>query len=229
MAQPETDRILAILRRAAWVAAADDGLPAALLEAGRLLRLPAGAWTHGEGDPDAGIVVVIDGALQLFTEAPGDRQVLVGHVEQGGTFGQTTRFGGGPRIVTAIAVTPSLVLTLSDGALGRLAASRPDIWRIITGLAYAQLRITVRMLAETVALPPRARLASRLLALAAMKKETPPIVLSIGQQSLGELVGLTRKTVNGLLQDFAREGLVRLRYARLEIVDVKGLEAATHA
>lgn len=229
MVQPETDRILAVLRRAGWLSRGGDDLPAALLEAGRLVRLPPGAWSHGEGDLETGIVVVIDGAIQLFAEAPGDRQVLVGHVEQGGTIGQAARFGGGPRIVTAIAVVPSLLLIVSDAALTRLAAARAEIWRVVAGLAYAQMRVAVRTLAETLALPPRQRLAARLVALAGIKGGPPPILLSIGQQALGELVGLTRKTVNGLLRDFAREGLVRLRYARLEVTDLRGLEAAANA
>jgi len=229
MVQAETDRILAILRRTGWAGRLEPGLAEALVQAGRVVRLPAGTWSHGEGDIETGILVVLDGAVQLFTEAPGDRQVLVGHVEQGGTIGQANRFGGGPRIVTAIAVVPSQLLIVSDAALTRLSAAWPGLWRMIAGLAYAQMRVAVQMLAQIVALPPRQRLAARLIALAAIRGEPAPVTLSIGQQALGDLVGLTRKTVNGLLQDFAKEGLVRLRYAKLELVDLKGLDAAANA
>lgn len=225
MVQADTDRILAVLRRTGWAGRAEPGLAEALVEAGRMMRLPTGAWSHGEGDTETGILVVIEGAVQLFTEAPGDRQVLVGHIERGGTIGQTNRFGGGPRIVTAIAVVPSQLLIISDAVLARLSASWPNLWRVIAGLAYGQMRATVQTLAQIVALPPRQRLAARLVSLAAITGEPAPLTLSIGQQALGELVGLTRKTVNGLLQDFAREGLVRLRYAKLELVDLKGLNA----
>ena len=102
MVQADADRILSVLRHAGWLSRVEPGLAEAMVEAGRLVRLPAGAWSHGEGDPETGILVVIEGAIQLFTEAPGDRQVLVCHVEKGGTIGQASRFGGGPRIVTAI-------------------------------------------------------------------------------------------------------------------------------
>jgi len=229
MVQADADRILTVLRHAGWLSRVEPGLAEAMVEAGRLVRLPAGAWSHGEGDPETGILVVIEGAIQLFTEAPGDRQVLVGHVEKGGTIGQASRFGGGPRIVTAIAVVPSQLLIISDAALTRLSAAWPGLWRVIAGLAYAQMRVAVRALAETVALPPRPRLAARLIGLAAISGDTEPVTLSIGQQALGELLGLTRKTINGLLQDFAKEGLVRLRYARLELVDLKGLQAVANA
>lgn len=228
MSSTDHERIRAVLQRTGWAGRAEPGLVDALIDAGRLMRLPVGTWSHGEGDTETGILVVIEGALQLFTEAPGDRQVLVGHVEKGGTIGQAARFGGGPRIVTAIAVVPSQILVISDAALTRLSASWPGLWRVIAGLAYAQMRVTVQTLAQIVALPPRQRLAARLLTLAAIKNEPPPMTLAIGQQALGELVGLTRKTVNGLLQDFAKEGLVRLRYAKLELVNLRGLDAAAN-
>lgn len=229
MVQAETDRILDILRRTGWASSVEPGFAEALVEVGRVVRLPAGAWSHGEGDPETGILVVIDGAVQLYAVAPGDRQVLVGHIERGGTIGQANRFGGGPRIVTAIAVVPSQLLIVSDSALARLSASWPDLWRVIAGLAHAQMRVTVQMMAQIVALPPRQRLAARLLALAAITVDSPPVTLSIGQQALGELIGLTRKTVNGLLQEFAKQGLVRLRYAKLEIADLKGLKAVAES
>lgn len=217
-----------MLRRTGWAGRAEPGLVESLVDAGRVVRLPAGVWSHGEGDAETGILVVVEGAVQLFTEAPGDRQVLVGHVERGGMIGQATRFGGGPRIVTAIAVVPSQLLIVSDAALTRLSALWPELWRMIAALAYAQMRVTVQMMAQVIALPPRQRVAARLLALAAVTGEPGPVTLSIGQQALGELVGLTRKTVNGLLRDFAKEGLVRLRYAKLELVDRKGLTAAAN-
>jgi DNA-binding XRE family transcriptional regulator len=38
-------------------------------------------------------------------------------------------------------------------------------------------------------------------------------MLSLSQEALAEMVGLTRKTVNGYFADFEREGLIRRTYA----------------
>jgi CRP-like cAMP-binding protein len=225
----DAERALKVLRHTRWLLGHDPRLPAAFVAAGRLVRFDTGQWTHGEGDVETGLTFVIDGALQLFTRAPGDREVLIGHAEEGSTIGQTVRFGGGPRLVTAICVRPSLLLIVSDAALTRLSAGWPDIWRVVTTLAYAQMRAVVRANAELVALPPRQRLAARLLTLAATKSRRAPVSLSIGQQALGELVGVTRKTANGLLTAFAREGLVALGYGRLDLLDLKGLERVANS
>jgi DNA-binding IclR family transcriptional regulator len=52
-----------------------------------------------------------------------------------------------------------------------------------------------------------------------------PTVLNLGQQALAEMIGLTRKTVNGHLAALQREGVVRLDYGRLWIEDVRRLQA----
>ena len=48
--------------------------------------------------------------------------------------------------------------------------------------------------------------------------------LRLSQQALAEMVGLSRKTVNGLLAEFAREGLVDLDYGGLAVLDLRRLQ-----
>ena len=195
-----------------------------MLEHGRLKQFDAGQWIHAEGDSGTGLLMVVDGAIQLYTQASGGREVMIGHVEAGAALGQTMRFGGGPRIVTAICVRPSTLLLVPDTALDRIARSRPEIWRAVASLAYAQLRLTVRMAAETMALPPRQRIASRLLSLATPLANANRANLQISQQALGELTGLTRKTVNTVLAEFARLKLVEPGYGALALTDLAGLQ-----
>lgn len=229
MPQATPDHAAKILGRAPWLAGFERTLPAAMTAAGRLVQLSPGQWTQAEGDLDTGLVCVIAGAMQLYIRAPGDREVLIGHVEEGGTFGQTTRFGGGPRIATAIAVVPSVLLVVSDSALTRLSASVPDIWRAVAALAYTQLRAVTHANAELTALPPAPRIAARLLALAAPKGTRPPIALHLSQHALAELVGLTRKTVNAVLSDLESIGALKRGYNRLELLDLKVLRQAANA
>lgn len=223
MGSVDTERVIERLSRAPWLAPYGRGLAEALVAGGRLVRLAAGQWTHAEGDLETGIVFVIEGALQFYVNAPGDREVLLAHAEAGSTMGQTARFGGGPRAVTSICVVESLVLVVADAALTRLAAKEPDLWRAVASLANVQLRTMIATAVELKALPPRQRLAARLLAIAAPMRARPPVGLHLNQQALGELIGVTRKTANRLLAALEAEGLVRLGYGRLELLDMSGL------
>ena len=216
------DRALAaeILARAQWLGQGGGDLADAFLAHGRIVALTAGQWAHAEGDDETGVLVVLKGALQVFCKAPGDREVLINQIGPGAALGQTTRFGGGPRLVTAIAAEDALILQVSDRALSRIARDAPGLWEAVSALLYLQLRNLLDLVGVLAALPPRERLARRL---AQMARTSPLPVLRITQEALGEMVGLTRKTANLHLAAFEREGLVRRAYGGLTVTDLAGL------
>lgn len=215
---------LRVLRQTDWLAGFSPDLAALLLDAGRLVRLAPGAWAQAEGDDRGGLFVVIDGLFHSFCRAPGDRLVMIGTSGAGAVLGHATRFSGGPRLVTAVCAEPSTVLEISETALERVAEQRPEIWRAIAGFAYNNMRSALQFAAEVIALPPRQRIAARLLAAAAASDAEPPEI-HLTQQLLGETLGLTRKTVNSHLTAFERAGLITLGYGKIILNDTIKLQA----
>ena len=193
-------------------------LAEALLSEGSLVRLAAGRWAYGEGDEKTGLLIVVRGSVDLFSQARGDRQVRIGQLGPGGAIGQTIRFGGGPRLVTAICAEPCLLLRVSDAALEAISRLEPEVWRLVVALLYHQLRGMMIMTADNLTLSPRARLASRLILLA--RSRSGPLVFLLTQSAVADMVGVTRKTVNALLGEFAHLGAVRLSYRRIEVLDL---------
>ncbi|MDP1735963.1 MAG: Crp/Fnr family transcriptional regulator [Caulobacter sp.] len=192
----------------------------ALLEAGRLSRRGAGEWMHGEGDEETGVLAVVTGALKVYGQAPGGREALIGLLPAGTVIGQSAAFGGGPRIVTAITASPSLVFTLSDSALRRVAAAHPGLWEALSALVYGQLRLNAQAVAELIALKPRERLVSRLLQMAAQAGGE----IAVSQADLAEMIGVTRKAVNGWLGKLEAAGLVERGYGVIRVLDAARLE-----
>jgi len=215
-----TDR----LKRMDWFQRQSPAQAAALLEAGRIRRLRAGEWVHGEGDEEGGLLALLSGGLRLYAEAPGGREALIGLLQPGAVMGQSVLTGGGPRLVTAICAEDSVVFNLSDRALRGVALVHPEVWRDISGLIYRQLRVAIQTLAEKGALPPRAQLAARLLQLAGERGQ-----IRIRQSELAEIVGVTRKALNGWLGDLAAAGAVRTGYGVIEVVDRRALEELVNA
>jgi CRP/FNR family cyclic AMP-dependent transcriptional regulator len=210
-----------VLEGANWLAPDALKLAPLLADHGRLVRRRAGAWVHAEGDEDTGLLIVVDGAIDLFCHGLGERQVRVGLVGPGAAVGQSARFGGGPRLVTAAAATPCTILVVSDTALTRIAEQAPEIWRAIATLLYGQLRYTLRFGADLLTLPPTQRVAARLSDLAEL---TPGLdALPLSQQALGEMTGLTRKTVNAVLRRLQVDKVLVCDYRRIEIRDVNRL------
>jgi len=210
-----------VLRDCEWLRGEPPTLIDALLSHGRLLHLSAGEWAQTEGDEQRGLVVVIKGVVHVSCQAAGNRNVLIGHCEAGAVLGHATRFSGGPRLVTAVCAEPSVLLAISERGLEEVALQWPTLWRALAASAYTYTRRTVRALAELIALPPRQRLAARLLIMAAAADGQP--VVRLTQQAIGEMIGVTRKTVNAYLAGFERDRLVQAHYNRIVLKDLEGL------
>lgn len=223
-----TDQDLAegVLRRLPWLGEGREALVGQMLAHGRVVRLAPGQWAYAEGDDEAGVMVVLSGSVELLCRAAGDREVLIGYAGPGGAIGQTTRFGGGPRLLTVICRDDCALLQVSDRALARIAAEAPAIWEAVAALLYLQLRQLLHLVADATALPPRERLAGRL---ELLSRTAGGGELVLNQESLGEMTGLSRKTVNGYLKQFEAAGLVRRAYGRIQVLDPRGLRRIAEA
>ena len=221
----ERNLALQVLKNADWLKTYPAILAESLVAEGRLVNLNVGEWAQAEGDDRSGLFVVVHGLLHSYCAALNDRVVMLGFVEPGSVLGHATRYSGGPRLVTAVCAEPCVLLEVSEVALDRVAAQSPEIWRAIAGFAYASMQSALRMATEVISLQPRQRIAARLLATAKADKldETP--VIKISQELLGEMTGVTRKTVNHHLSAFERNGLIRVGYGRIDLCDVAGLQA----
>ncbi|WP_240334373.1 Crp/Fnr family transcriptional regulator [Sphingobium estronivorans] len=220
-----------MLRKTEWLKDYPRELAEAMLAEGSLVRLNVGEWAQAEGDNRSGLFVVIEGVLHSYCAAPGDREVMIGLAEAGSVVGHATRFSGGPRLVTTVCVEPSVLLEISEAALERVAERRPEIWRAIAGFAYANMRSMVRMAAEVISLRPRERIAARLLAAVDGHRkpmEEPAPTIRLSQELLGEMTGLTRKTVNVHLSAFERDGLIEVGYGRITLCDLERLRAVAN-
>lgn len=210
-----------------WLDGGAADLRGLLLTHGRLRRFSRGQWAFAEGDDTGGIFIVVSGIFQVYAQSIGDREVLLNQLTRGHSIGQSARFGGGPRLVTAISLEDSLVLQADDDALSRIAAQQPLIWKAVASLHYMQLGGMIQMIAEFASLPPRQRLAARLVRFALGRDKQQ--VLRLSQQDLGDMTGLSRKTVNACLADLQAKELIRRKYAAIEIVDLPGLRAYASA
>ncbi len=229
MKQNEQDLALEVLGSSDWLKDYPKTLHQQLVSEGRMGHLAAGEWAQAEGDDRSGLFIVIAGSLHSYCAAPGGRAVMIGIIGPGSVLGHTTRYSGGPRLVTAVCVEPSLLLEISEASLERVAAKSPEVWRAIAGFAYGHTRRALQMAAEVISLKPRHRIAARLLAAIEGGEALERPVFKVSQELLGEMMGLTRKTVNGHLSAFERDGLIRVGYGQIELCDCDGLRRVANS
>ena len=169
------------------------------------------------GQPPQGVWIVRSGLLELAVGA-GRRRVVVQLLHPGDVDGDIQLLLGMPAPYTARAVEDSDCLFLSAASFERLMAERPAIARRWLSSVAARL---VRSEARLVGLlgGSLAEQAGRLL----LDEGTDGLV-PLPQRTLAAMLGVRRPSLNKLLRDFERRGLVELGYRSIRILDRQGLQ-----
>jgi CRP-like cAMP-binding protein len=209
-----------ILQKNPWFAAQKPALRDAILARARIARVDGGQWIYGTGDALNGLYGVLEGTVHLLMTLPDGETRLLDVVSSGQFFGQPARFGGGPRLVTAIAGEPARLLHVPDVALAEIGRAQPDVWRNFAGLLYGQLAGALLLAGILMHMPPPRRVAARLALLAQSRDE-----VHVTQEQLAEMIGLSRKTVNGHLKALEKRGVIRRDYRSIAILAPQKLQA----
>lgn len=215
---PSKAGVLTVLNRNGWFAGLPAALKSALVEKGRVVEVARGQWVYGAGDEITGLYAVLRGSVDMMVSTIAGNDVLIDIASAGRVFSQAL----GPRIVTALANADSLLLFVPDHVLRAIGRTHADAPRHITALLYDQLAGAAALAVNMIHLPPRQRIAARLLFLAGLAARDGCVV-GVTQSQLAELTGLSRKTVNGHLADFAKKKLAVPLYGGMQLNDLGAL------
>jgi len=232
MPPPLSPDPFAPVRAGAWFSSLPPALRQALLEDGICRSLAAGQALFSRGDPFEGLYCVLSGTVQVDVVSAAGKAALLSLLEPGAWFGEICLFDRLERTHDAHAASAATVMLVPrDKLLHRLQA-HPEWWPEFGRLLAAKTRQAFRYVEEAQLLPPLARTARRLAALAQghagtarEAQQTGPYTVRIPQEQLAQMLGLSRQTVNQALRDLEARGLLRLHYAGIELLDPAALAA----
>ena len=131
------------------------------------------------------------------------------------------------------AAEPTRLLALPASTLAAHLDHRPQLWRAMAEATIRYQRHCIRLALVFYAGPVKDRLISALyqfgLSAAADAGRAPQQEVAIPQEELATLIQSSRQHVNRALRELESEGLVKLGYKRIEIVDVQALEHRAEA
>lgn len=179
----------------------------------------AGAVLCREGDAPDGMYLLEDGRALVQSLTVDGAAVGLSVVDAGSVVGEQALITGTPRTATVTAVRATRVRLLRPTQFKEVQAERPEIDRFLVQVLDARLREMSTRLAEAVHSTAEERVCRRLNALGSAFDGT----IRLSQATLASLAGTTRPTVNRVLQDLSRAEIVRLRRARIEILNHDGL------
>lgn len=216
-----------MLRHAAWMArhlGRGDLFPFTSSEVAELAAtigvetVEPGTRLLGTGGPVEFIGIIERGEVEL-SHRSGFRRVVLQILRDGDLLGDVPFFCRLPAPFTARALTEVMLIRLDRQSVDRLLAARPALaQRFLYSLASRLDRMQQRLLQLTGG-DLRKQVASLLLD----ESDDMPVV-RLPQATLAQLLGATRPAVNRVLKALEADGLIRLGYRQIEVVDARALE-----
>ncbi|MGQ7960399.1 Crp/Fnr family transcriptional regulator [Pseudomonas sp. SP16.1] len=218
---------LARLQQGHWFAGLPGELQGALLGMAQVLRLEPGQRLFRRGDKPSGLYAVVEGAMRIGAVSESGKEALLTLVEPPYWFGEISLFDGLPRTHDAFAESASTLLLVPQAELLALLEAQPRYWRDFALLMSQKLRLAFVALEEMSLLPAAPRLARRLLLIAENYGEGEPRrVIQLAQEQLALMLAVSRQTTNQILKELQAQGIVRLSYGEIEVLDLERLRRA---
>ncbi len=202
---------------------ADVGLAArrALAAVTRTCRYDDGQMVMLEGQPDAPVFFVLEGAVRVFrTSLDGREQTLI-HLGPGAAFNMPAAFddeGGAP--ANAAAVGRIVLLSVSRLDFCRIAIRTPEIALAVLRDFAAKLHHLTDLTRDLGLLSVRARLARFLLTYGQVEGSTP---VRWTHQEIAAQIGTVREVVSRTLRAFVKDGLIKMERHRIVVLDYDAL------
>ena len=187
-----------------------------------------GAILFEEGEKPTGVYVVLEGRAKLSVNSAQGKTLVLGFFGPGTILGLATAILGRTHAATAETLKPTKVLFVSRKELVREMQADATAARLAAELvSEACYFILGKMKAVDLSQSAGQKLARCLLGLLAHNTsssgETPPR-LDLSQETIAQMVGLSRETVSRLLSRFRRRRILDWRRSGLVIRDRSALE-----
>ncbi len=198
-----------------------------------LAHHPARSLIFQKGDPGSSMMAVIRGKVKICTQSVDGKELVLNIINRGGLFGEIALLDGEPRTADAVALEETDLLVLERSRFQPFLSERPDLaLRLITVLCK-RLRQTSEHLEDTMFFEAPSRLARSLLRLAeAFGKPDGAgtrLDIKLSQQQLGNLVGVSRESVNKQLGEWQRGGLIDIAGGIITLRDRRAIEGIASA
>lgn len=218
------------LSAAAWVARCvgrKETFPLQNIDLAHLARylqyrsVHRGELLFGEGEESVGVWIIVKGKVAL-KNGSGTKSNVVQVLKGGDIDGDIALLLGMKTLYSAWAMEDSTLYFVDSSAFDELLIARPQVARrwltsVAQRLSHAQNRI-VGLLGASIDV----QIARLLL------EEIDEGIVRLSQTVIGAMVGAQRSSINRVLRDFERRGVITQRYGEIVIEDLESLQRIGH-
>jgi CRP/FNR family transcriptional regulator, cyclic AMP receptor protein len=193
----------------------------------RIERFPTGREVFSKGSPGLSLMAVLRGSIKISSLSDEGKEIVFGIINAGEIFGELAVLDGEERSADATAMTDCELLVLNRRDFLHLLETRADLCMILLRILCRRLRQTSKQVEDVMFRHLESRVAKALLQLAESvglhRLQSASVELHVSQRELGNMAGCSRESVNKILQNRHRQGLIDLGKASVLIRDLEAL------
>ena len=161
-----------------------------------------------KGETGGSLFAVCSGTVEVVVPSAEGKTAVVNLIGEGEIFGEIALLDGGPRSADAVAFSDCELMAIERRDFLALLRANPEVTIKLLEVLCARLRRTTEQVEDLMFLDLKSRLVKTLLRLA--RSANPEGRITISQNELSQIVGLSREMINKQLQIWAREGWITL-------------------
>jgi CRP/FNR family cyclic AMP-dependent transcriptional regulator len=186
----------------------------------RMERLRKGTVLFRKGDAPHSLVMVMSGIVKVSAPAADGREITLNLIHAGEILGEIALFDRHPRTADAQTMTDCELLFIDRRDFIPFVVERPQVAIKVIELLCARLRRTSEQVEDVAFRYVDGRLAKTLLRLSQTESDTTQgEVVRITQRELGNMVGMSRESINKQLMAWQRRGILQVMKGGIRVVD----------
>jgi CRP/FNR family transcriptional regulator, cyclic AMP receptor protein len=200
----------------------------AFADQGRRHGYRAGTVLFLQGDPPDDVYCILSGRIEITSAAADGRTRLLAIAAPGDLLGELGVLGRMPRSGTATCVADTTAWVVEGQRFVRFLTDEPSAALALLSILARHVVTQDGLVDDLLFLDLKGRVAKRLLGLATSSWERPPadgavVNWGLPQADLASLCGGTRASVNRVLADLDRRGLITRSHRQYVLRDVERL------
>jgi CRP/FNR family cyclic AMP-dependent transcriptional regulator len=175
----------------------------------RTEKVRKGTVLFRKGDHPHSLIMVIEGTVKATAPSADGREIVLNLIRSGEILGEIALFDGHPRTADAVAMTDCDLLVIDRRDFIPFVQERPHVALKIIELLCARLRRTSEQVEDVAFRYIDGRLAKILLRLRDQQgAKAPGVVIKVTQRELGNMVGMSRESINKQLMSWQKARLL---------------------
>jgi CRP/FNR family transcriptional regulator, cyclic AMP receptor protein len=200
-----------------------------VLGTARLRRFARNEVVFHEGDPADTFHLIAKGRFAVKVSTSLGDTAMLAVLGKGDFFGELSLLGAHIRSATVVALEPGETLAIHREAFDEILREHPSVQGFLVEVLGAQVRRLSGQVMEALFLPADRRVLKRLAGLVAAYGSDGDgdgfVEIPLTQDDLATLAGTSRATVNRVLRDAEKAGLVKIGRKRVTVLDPAAVRA----